>query len=50
MTTIFVLTLLTLPSTVAAHWARGMKSMVILSSGTALFLIFIGLEAAANLD
>ena len=47
---ILVLALLTLPSAAAAHWARGMKTMVILSSVTALFSIFTGLEAAVNLD
>jgi zinc transport system permease protein len=47
---ILVLALLTLPSAVAAYWARGMKTMVLLSSVTALFSIFIGLEAAVNLD
>lgn len=47
---ILVLALVTLPSALAAHWARGMGSMVALASGSALVSMLFGLEAAVRFD
>lgn len=47
---ILVLALLTLPSAIAAHWARNMETMVALASVSALASIVFGLDIAVRLD